>query len=118
MNLLSVLPEGIQIEEGANLAHIGTNGHTRGGWSLNAPLNPALLDPLDAPTIQAKGCHVGRDGNLQGLRDGEEKSLLCLHTPSAGGVEDSGSTFSGSCGGGLDMVVGGLSTPFGRRLGH
>ena len=64
MNLLSVLPEGIQIEEGLwagrtsqpdtqmGPAHMGANGHMRGGWSFPAALNSALVDPLDTPTFR------------------------------------------------------------------
>ena len=82
MNLLFVMPVGIQIEKDPwaertgqpntqmGLAPMGTNGHTRDGWFLTAPLNLALVNPLGAPHIQVKGCHVGRDSNLQGLREG------------------------------------------------
>ena len=64
MNLLFVLHEGMQIEEGPwvgrtdqpntqmGLVHMGANGHTRGGQSFMAPLNSALVDPLDAPAFQ------------------------------------------------------------------
>ena len=121
MNLLSVLPEGLQIEEGLwaglwwgqpntqmGLVHMGANGHMRGGKSFMATLNLALLDPL-ACHIQMKGCHVGGSSNLQGLRDGQGGSLLCLYAPSAMGVEDSRSTSSDFCGGGLHMVTVGVS---------
>ena len=108
MNLLFASPEGIQIEEGLwagrtghpntqmDLVHMGANDHTRGGWSFTATLSSPLADSFDAPHIQMKGCHVGKDSNLQGLRDGQGGSLLCLYTPSAMGGEDSRSTSSGS----------------------
>ena len=52
-----------------------------------------------------KGCHVGWDGNLQGLGDGQGGSLLCQYAPSNMEVGDSDLTFSGSWGGGFVMVV-------------
>ena len=78
-----------------------TYGCMTGGQSFTAPLNSALVDPLDTSHIQMKGCHVSGD-------DSQGGSLLCLYAPSATGVEDSGSTSSGSWGGGLDMVVVGV----------
>ena len=110
------MPEGIQVEKGLwtgrtgqpypqmGPAHMSTYGCMGGGWSFAAPLNLALIDPLDAPHIQMKGCHVGGDGNLKGLRDTQGESLLCWYAPSAMGAEDSGWTFLGSWGDGLDMV--------------
>ena len=120
MNLCFVSPEGIWIEEGpwagrtgqpytqVGPAHMGANGHTRGGQSFTAPLNPALIDPLDAPHIQMDGCHVSRDGNLQGLRDGQGGAFCVCVPPSAMGAEDCRSTPSCSWEGGFDMVVVGI----------
>ena len=77
------------------LVHMSANGCMAGGQSFAAPLNLALIDPLDAPHIQMQGCNVGRGGKLQGMRD-QGGSLLCWYTPSAMGAEDSSSTFFGS----------------------
>ena len=38
-----------------------------GWWPLTASLYLALVDPLDAPQLQVKGCHVSRDSHLQSL---------------------------------------------------
>ena len=120
MNLLFVMPEGIQIKERpwagrtnqlntqAGLAYMGTNGHMRSRQSFTAPLNLAPVNPLDAPHIQMKGYHVSRDGNLQSLRNSQGGCLLCLCTPSATGMKDSGSTLSGSWESGFDSVVVGV----------
>ena len=121
MNLLYASPEGIQIKKGpwtgrtgqlntlVGPSHMGADSHMRSGQSFTAPLNSAPINPLDAPHIQTKGCHVGRDGDLQSLRSGQGGSLLCLCTPSASGMRDSGSTLSGCWEGGFDTVVVGVS---------
>ena len=57
-------------------AHMCTDGSTWGWWSLTASLNPAFVYPFDAPQLQVKGCHVGRDGHLQSLRHSWRGSLL------------------------------------------
>ena len=47
-----------------------------GGWQpLTAPLNPAFMDPFDAPHIQGKGCQMGGDGYLQSLGDSQGGGL-------------------------------------------
>ena len=46
-----------------------------------APHNLAMINPLGSPHINMKGCHVSRDGDLQGLRNGQRGSLLCLQAP-------------------------------------
>ena len=95
MNLLFVPPGGIQVEKRPQTkrteqlpnqlgpVHMGTNGHMRGGRSFVSPLNLAMIDPLGGPCINMKGGHVGKDGNLQILRNGQRGSLLCLCSPSA-----------------------------------
>ena len=67
MNLLFVSPEAIWIEEGLwagrtgkpntkmSLVFMGANGHMRVGQSLTAPLNLALVDPLDVPPHSDEG---------------------------------------------------------------
>ena len=64
MNLLFVLPEGVQIKKSlwvgstgqlytqVGLVHMGTNGHMRGGSSYTAPLNLTLINPLGTPTLR------------------------------------------------------------------
>ena len=91
MNLFFVLPEGIWVEESPWTGraeklhtqvvpvHIGADGHMRDGRFFMAPLNPAT--PLSGPNVNTKGCHVGRDGDLQGLRTGQRGSLLCQCIP-------------------------------------
>ena len=93
MNLLFLPPEGIQVEKRLWMkrtgqfhtqvgpAHIGTNGHMRGGRSFMAPLNPATIDPLSGANVNMKGCNFSRDGDLQGLRNGQRGSLLCCTPP-------------------------------------
>ena len=66
-----------QLNIQVGLAHMGTGGHMRSRQSLTAPLNLAPINPLDALHIQVKGCHVGRDGYLQSLRNGQGGGLLC-----------------------------------------
>ena len=62
------------------MTHMCTYG-SPGGWqSLTTPLNLVFINPFDAPYIQAKGCHIGWDGYLQGLRDSQRGSLLCQST--------------------------------------
>ena len=109
INLLFVMPEGIQIEESLwagrtgqpntqmGPAHMSTNGHTRGGWFFTAPLNLAHVDPLDAPPYsdERSVMFVGI-ATSTGLRDSQGGSLLCLYALSATGAEDSRSTSSGS----------------------
>ena len=63
MNLL-LMPEGIRVEKSLCtgrtgqpcpqmvLAHMSTYGHLGGGQSLSAPLNPAFVNPFDAPTFR------------------------------------------------------------------
>ena len=91
MNLLFVPPEGIQVEKRpwtkrtgqlhtqVGPAHIGANGHMRGGRFFMAPLNLAIIDPLGVPHINMKEFHVDRDGSLQSLRNSQRGTLLCLH---------------------------------------
>ena len=73
-----------------------------------ATINLVMLGPLHGPHINTNGCHVGRDGNLQSLRNGQGGGLLCLCTPSATEVEDSGSALSVSWEGGFEKVVVGV----------
>ena len=40
---------------------------------------PGTCKPFWHPHIQMKGCHVGGDGYLQGLGDGQGGSLLCQY---------------------------------------
>ena len=42
-------------------------------------LKPGTYNPFWSPHIQTKGCHVGRDGYLQGLRDSQGGRLLCQY---------------------------------------
>ena len=127
MSLLSVLPEGIWMEEGPWVGstsqpdtqmgpvHMGTNGHRRGEQSFTAPLNLALADPLEAPTFRQMGVMlVGMATSKAWEMVKEGTSCACM-APLAMGAEDSGSTFWGSWGVGLDTVVAGA---LGRRLGH
>ena len=93
MNLLFMSSEVVQMKERlwaartgqlntqVGLAYISKNGHMRSRWSFTAPLNLTLINPLDAPHIQTKGCHVGRESNLQSLRNSHGGDLLCLLTP-------------------------------------
>ena len=89
------------------LAHMGTNGHMTGGQSFSTSLNLSLVDPLDVPHIQTKGCHVGGDSNLQGLRDGQGGSLLYMHATLSYGSRGFWVNLFRLLRGGLDMVVAG-----------
>ena len=87
-----VPPEGIQVEKSLQTekagqlhaqvvpAHKGADGHMGGGWSYVAPLNLATINPLSGPHINTKGYHVSRDGNLQGLRNGQ-RGVSCASAP-------------------------------------
>ena len=64
MNLLFVLPEGIQIEKRpwtkrtgefhpkVGPAHMCANGYMRSGWSFTAPLKLKAINPLGAPILR------------------------------------------------------------------
>ena len=57
------------------------DGCMGGGRSFVAPLNPVtMINPLSSPHINTKGCHVGRDGYLQGLGNGQRGGLQCWYT--------------------------------------
>ena len=116
MDLFFVLPEDIQVEESPCTGragqlhaqgvptHMGADGCTGGGRSFMVPLNPAMINPLTSPHINTKGCYVGWDGDLQGLRNGKRGGLLCLCAPSATDARGAGLALSDSWGGGLDTV--------------
>ena len=120
INLLFVLPEGIQNKEGlwagrtgqpntqVGPAHMDANGHMTGGWFFTAPLNSTSIDPLDTPHIQMKGCDVDGDGNLHGLRDGQGEPSCAYVPPSAMRAEDSRSTSSCSWECGFDIMAVGV----------
>ena len=88
--LVFVPPDGIQFEESlwtgrAGQLHVkmvpvqmGSNGHMGAGRPFMTPLNPAMINPPSGPHVYMKGCHVRWDGDLQGLRNGQRGSLLCL----------------------------------------
>ena len=79
------------------LAHMGTNGQKRGGSSLTAFLNSALVDPLEDPHIQAKGGMLAGMATSKAWKTAKEGSSCVCTPPSVVGVEDSRSAFSGSC---------------------
>ena len=117
MDLFSVPAEGIPVEESpwtgragqphtqVGPAHMSANGYTGGGRSLVAHLNLATINPLTGSHVNTKGCHVGWDGDLQGLRNGQRGDLLCLCTPSATDARGSRPTLSDSRGGALDTFT-------------
>ena len=77
-------------------AHMDAYGSLESGCSLTASLNPAFVNPFDAPHIQAKGHHVGGDGYLQGLGDSQGGASCADMPPSVAGAEGLGLTFSDS----------------------
>ena len=88
-------------------AHLSTCGCMGAGQSFTATLNPALIDPLDAPIFKQRGIMlVGWQPPRPRRWSGREPPVLVC--PPAMEAEDSGSTFSGSWVGGLDMVVVGV----------
>ena len=76
--------------------HMGTDDCTEDGRSFMASLNPATVNSLNGPYINMKGCHVGQDGDLQGLRNGQRGGLLCLCTPSTTDARGSAPVLSDS----------------------
>ena len=87
------------------MMYMCTDGNLRCWQSLTTPLNPAFINPFDAPHIQVKGCHMGGDGYLQSLETAKEGASCTNPLPSVTGVEGLGSTPLDSWGGRLNMVV-------------
>ena len=81
---------------------MSADGSTCDWQPLNAPLNPAFIHPFDTLHIQAKGCHIGWDGYLQGWGDSQGEASCANLPPSAAGSEGLGSIPSDSWEGSLE----------------
>ena len=94
-----------------------TDSHIGGGRSFEAPLNPAMINPLSGLHVNMKGYHVSRDGNLQGLRNGQRGSCAG-EPPSATDPRGSGSALSDSWGWLGHSGSDSLSMSLSRGWGH
>ena len=99
-----MLPEGIWVEESLWAGrtgqlytqvvpvHMDANGFMGGGRPFVVPINPAMINFLGGLHINMKGCHVSRDGNLQGQRMTKEGASCACASPSATDTGSSGLT--------------------------